>query len=97
MHFPFSYWTFLEILKGTVGLNSTPYGSTVSRDRLQLVDVDGECGFAFDGRFAHILCLDGEGSVGDVPICKGGSCIVFDECDVRTMSGRMKIIVSYCG
>ena len=62
----------------------------------RLIDVDGECGFAFDGRFAHILCLDGEGSVGDVPICKGGSCIVFDECDVRTLSGKMQVIVSYC-
>ena len=34
--------TFFGLFKATAGLSGTPYSSSVSRDRMQLVDVDGD-------------------------------------------------------
>jgi len=47
--------------------------------------------------FSHLLVLDGEGMVDDVPLNKGNSCIIMEECGSRTITSKngIKFIESY--
>nr|MBQ4318209.1 class I mannose-6-phosphate isomerase [Clostridia bacterium] len=63
----------------------------------RLIEVNGEYDLPELDSFGHILCLDGEGSIGDTALRRGDSCFIPKECRAQKLksSGGMKLILSY--
>jgi len=63
----------------------------------RIIEVKGEYKLKPHSFFSHLLCLNGEGSIGGVEISKGGSCIIMEECGEQTITSEngIKLIESY--